>query len=67
MGLVGLAWGSLGFGLVGLPCGCFIITKTLKAKSACDDDNDDNDDDDDDEGRATLLATSSSVELQNFW
>lgn len=58
MGLVGLAWGSLGSGVVGLPCGCFIITKTLKAKSACDDDNeaatddddddDDNDDDDDD-------------------
>lgn len=61
-----------GLGLVGLPCGCFIITETLKAKSACDDDNEaatDNDDaadDDDDDGRATLLATSSSVELQNF-
>lgn len=61
--------------LVGSPCGCFIITETLKAKSACDDDNeaatdndvvDDVDGDDEDDGRATLLATSSSVELQNF-
>lgn len=80
MGLVGLGvslglvwvafwFGSVWFGWVGLPCGCFIITKTLKAKSADDNvaaDAADYEDDDDDDGDVAVVVCRTTKFLLKF-